>query len=80
MSMYGLEEGHQCQGEHVFEYGVYVHQETVRNAGIYLTSEEFANPIKCITRPVSCPLAVGKAMGAGTRNTRHVYPSRSEYR
>ncbi|MEK8131865.1 glycoside hydrolase family 38 C-terminal domain-containing protein [Paenibacillus filicis] len=49
---YGLEEGHQVQGEHVFTYGVHVHGADVSHAELYLAAEEFANPIRSVVRPV----------------------------
>ncbi|MEC0227532.1 alpha-mannosidase [Paenibacillus alba] len=49
---YGLEEGHQVQGEHAFTYGVHVHGGQASNAELYLAAEEFANPIRSVVHPV----------------------------
>ncbi|MCL6457988.1 MAG: hypothetical protein K6T85_08275 [Gorillibacterium sp.] len=50
---FGLEAGHQCPGEHRFEYGIYAHAGEKSNADIYLSAEEFSNPINCAVRPVT---------------------------
>jgi alpha-mannosidase len=49
---YGLEEGHQVQGEHAFTYGIHVHGSQASNAELILAAEEFANPIRGVVRPV----------------------------